>query len=245
MERFHETASQLLQNLSLWVLLYGNKANDFSARAVLNEGDIEHDHSTPVSGRQFRILNPQEYQNRLGEIFQESVIRISQVGFSTFTGQRYTYENPQGPRTHLQAHQLLNFIKQADQKINGPTKPPPSKSQLAHAQQVARLVHSRRSRTVRDYQSKPHNLSPFTVTQIVPPGLQSDQTGSLSDLQRRAHANAAGPSCVIDRDRYLFFPGDVIIRKPAGADLFEVWRCSRLFDRCRLGSRCKVWARKL
>ena len=47
-ERLHETAAQITATLGFWKLLYmtlyGESAASWSARAFLNESDIEHNH---------------------------------------------------------------------------------------------------------------------------------------------------------------------------------------------------------
>jgi hypothetical protein len=48
------------------------------------------------------------------------------------------------------------------------------------------------------------------------------------------------------RDTYLFLPGDIFVRdSQEGAVLFELWQCTKAFERARNGNRCKVDGLKL
>ena len=171
---------------------------------------------------------------------------MTSVSFSPFTGQSYTYEKDNGPQTNLECHQLLGLVKKSDLKITESNRQQlPSKEQLAHAYVVARLLYARPSQTIRDWQRKANHLSPFVVSLVVAPSLHADQTGALDRIQQSAQQCPRGVS-VLDRDDCLFCPGDMFIREPDddGA-LFELWRCSRLFERSRTGRRCQVWGKKL
>ena len=77
--------------------------------------------------------------------------------------------------------------------------------------------------------------------------MHADQAGDLAQIRQRAQSGGSTAASLLDRDKYLFFPGDIFIREPgvSSSKLFEVWRCTKKFERCKKGRRCQVRGKRL
>ena len=244
-ERIGELAHQLQMLLSYWTRTQGHTAANWPAKPFTNEARIEHEHSTPISNGQYRVLTPQQYRQRLSAIFAEGIIMSSACGFSKFTGMHSKYEKLSTPITEVTSNEIMRVILEADIYMKAShhqraRRVPGEKVQLRAAQTVCRHLASRPVKTIRDFQ-RGMLFPPFIVT-----FKRSDSAGSSAPDELHAVRINLTTSEVTDeatlRHTYRFLPGDVLITiddSAAGGQLFDVWICSHPFERSQSGE-CEI-----